>query len=118
MNVMLCDVYLNDIIMPIMQKNTNQIELDDPARQRVSTSRNPRRMDNSQSTTDFEKIIHDIRGSIHVINIYTEILLDEVNGKINAEQRQALQDILKSTNLLNDLTNNLSQRTDVESKKE
>jgi signal transduction histidine kinase len=115
--VMLCNVYLNVIILPIMRKNVNQVELDNTDRRRFSASGSPGGTDNYQSADNLEKIIHDIRGSISVINVYAQIMLDEVNGKINTEQRQALEDILSCGNRLSDLTDNLFKQTENESAK-
>jgi signal transduction histidine kinase len=43
-----------------------------------------------------EKMSHDFRTPLNIIIGFTELLLDEVPGKINAEQRRGLDDILRS----------------------
>ena len=43
-----------------------------------------------------EKISHDFRTPLNIIIGFTELLLDEVPGKINDEQRHSLNDILDS----------------------
>jgi signal transduction histidine kinase len=43
-----------------------------------------------------EKISHDFRTPLNIIIGFTELLLDEVPGKINDEQRSSLNDILNS----------------------
>jgi signal transduction histidine kinase len=69
---------------------------------------------NSQS---LDKITHDIRSSINIIIGYAQLMLDQTTGKINDQQRQALQDILKSTNRLNDLTDVITRRLNAVSDK-
>ena len=43
-----------------------------------------------------EKISHDFRTPLNIIIGFSELLLDEVPGKINDEQRRSLNDILNS----------------------
>ena len=57
---------------------------------------------------DFEKVIHDFRSSLNIIIGYSELMLDEVMGKMNKEQRASLEDILSSSVGLLDLINDTS----------
>ncbi len=47
-----------------------------------------------------EKLSHDFRTPLNIISGFTELLLDEVPGKINEEQRRSLNDILNSSQRL------------------
>jgi signal transduction histidine kinase len=52
-----------------------------------------------------EKISHDFRTPLNIIIGFSELLLDEVPGKINDEQRRSLDDILNSAQRLLSLVN-------------
>jgi K+-sensing histidine kinase KdpD len=52
-----------------------------------------------------EKISHDFRAPLNIIIGFSELLLDETPGKINGEQRRALNDILNSGHHLLTLVN-------------
>lgn len=58
-------------------------------------------------SSDIVKIAHDLRASLNIIIGYAELMQDEVPGKINEEQRCSLSDILKYSqrmlNLVNDI---------------
>ena len=62
-----------------------------------------------------EKLTHDFRSSVNIIIGYAQLMLDETTGKINATQRQALQDILNSSNKLGNLADVISQRLEPDS---
>jgi len=53
------------------------------------------------------KISHEWRASLNIIIGFAELMLDEVPGKINEQQRQSLNDILNSGKRLLELINNL-----------
>jgi signal transduction histidine kinase len=68
--------------------------------------------ENASGPEDLDKIAHDIRSSVNIIVGYTQLMLDQTTGKINARQRRALQDILKSSTRLHDLTDAVIRRID------
>ena len=53
---------------------------------------------------------HDIRSLLYIIIGFAELMLDEVPGKINEEQRRSLNDILKSGKRLTDLLNDFMEK--------
>jgi len=57
-----------------------------------------------------EKISHDLRASLNIIIGFTELMLDEVTGKISAEQRRCLTDVLNNGKRLMDLSENIIKR--------
>ena len=59
-----------------------------------------------------DKVAHDIRSAVNIIVGYTQLMLDQTTGKINARQRRALQDILKSSSRLHDLTDAVIRQLD------
>jgi signal transduction histidine kinase len=59
-----------------------------------------------------DKVAHDIRSAVNIIVGYTQLMLDQTTGKINARQRRALQDILKSSSRLHDLTDAVIRKLD------
>lgn len=81
-----------------------------------TTNRNEE--DNRTDSENLDKITHDIRSSVNIIIGYTQLMLDQTTGKINDRQRQALQDILKSSSRLHDLTDAVIRRLDTVSGKE
>jgi signal transduction histidine kinase len=57
------------------------------------------------SKEELETISHDFRAPLNIIIGFTELLLEEVPGKINDEQRRSLGDILNSAQRLLSLVN-------------
>jgi signal transduction histidine kinase len=56
------------------------------------------------------KLSHDIRNQLYIIIGFAELMLEEIPGKINDEQRDNLNDVLKSgKRLLNLLDNGVIQ---------
>jgi signal transduction histidine kinase len=49
------------------------------------------------------RLSHDIRTQLYIIIGFTELMLEEIPGKINDEQRRNLKDVLKSGRRLRDL---------------
>lgn len=98
-------------------KNDGQIETKMPGRKklRLVGQGSPERY--AADPENLEKITHDIRSSINIIIGYTQLMLDQTTGKINPQQRQALQDILKSSNRLNDLAEIITKRLETVSGK-
>ena len=54
---------------------------------------------------------HDFRTPLNIIIGFTELMLDEVPGKINEEQRCSLNDILNSAKRLLELVNNMAEHS-------
>ncbi len=113
----LFDSYLNAIMILVSQKNTSQMAIEMPDRGKVRLDCHGSREQNAPGSENLEKITHDIRSSINIIIGYTQLMLDQTTGKINAQQRQALQDILKSSNRLNELADIITKRLDAVSGK-
>jgi signal transduction histidine kinase len=63
--------------------------------------------DSSLSIERLETISHDFRTPLNIIIGFAELLLDEVPGKINDEQRRSLNDILDSGRRLLSLLNDI-----------
>lgn len=59
---------------------------------------------------NIEKMVHDFRASLNIIIGFTELMLDEVTGKINKEQRRSLNDILNNSKRLLDLSDDIIKR--------
>ena len=59
------------------------------------------------SDEQLEKISHDFRSTLNIIIGFTELLRNEVPGKINDEQRRSLNDIYKSSKRLLHLVNDI-----------
>ena len=57
---------------------------------------------------------HELRTPLNVIIGFAELMLDEVPGKINEEQRQGLNDILNSGKRLLELANNILERYEID----
>ena len=55
------------------------------------------------------RISHDFRTPLNIIIGFTELMLDEVPGKINEQQRRSLIDILNSTKRLLELVDSLPE---------
>jgi hypothetical protein len=64
---------------------------------------------------DNEKIAHDLRASLSIIIGFTELMLDEVPGKINKEQRRSLNDILYHGKRLLNLSNDIIKQLEIAS---
>ena len=86
---------LHDIIELVTHKTAGRIEEEATA-----------------DSENLDKISHDIRSSVNIIVGYTQLMLDQTTGKINARQRQALRDILKRSTRLHDLTDAVIRRLD------
>jgi len=62
--------------------------------------------DNHQSKS-LAKLSHDIRTQLYIIIGYAELMLEEIPGKINDEQRHDLNDVLNSGKRLQVLLDNI-----------
>jgi hypothetical protein len=101
----------------VPHKNNSQIEIEMPDRKKLRLVGHSGQENYPAAPENLDKITHDIRSSINIIIGYTQLMLDQTTGKINAQQRQALQDILKSSSRLNDLTDIITRRLDTVSGK-
>ena len=54
---------------------------------------------------------HDFRTPLNIIIGFAELMLDEVPGKINEDQRSSLNDILDSARRLLDMVNNIPEQS-------
>jgi signal transduction histidine kinase len=66
------------------------------------------RLENQKTQSDIERlerISHDFRSPLNIIIGFSELLLAEVPGKINDEQKHSLNDILNSSYRLLRLVN-------------
>jgi signal transduction histidine kinase len=52
------------------------------------------------------RLSHDIRNQLYIIIGFAELMLEEIPGKINDEQRENLNDVLKSGQRLLNLLDN------------
>jgi len=74
-----------------------------------------RREGNRKISANIEKTAHDFRASLNIIIGFTELMLDEVPGKINEEQRRSLNDILDNSQRLLDLADDIVKRLEAAS---
>jgi signal transduction histidine kinase len=73
--------------------------------------------DAKTSREQIERISHDFRTPLNIISGFAELLLDEVPGKINEEQRRSLNDILSSSQRLLKLVDEIFSPSAADSKK-
>jgi len=57
------------------------------------------------------RISHGFRTPLNIIIGFSELMLDEVPGKINEDQRSSLNDILGSARRLLDMVNNMPEQS-------
>ena len=100
----------------VPEENTSHIKIPDRKRLRLVGHDNRECLPSDSQNLD--KITHDIRSSINIIIGYTQLMLAQTPGKINAQQRRALQDILKSSNRLSELTDIMAGRLDTVSEED
>ena len=62
---------------------------------------------NLRKSEHVAKLSHDIRTQLYIIIGFAELMLDEVPGKINDDQRRNLNDVLNSGKRLVDLLNDM-----------
>ena len=63
------------------------------------------------------KMSHELRAPLNVIIGFAGLMLDEVPGQINEEQRQSLNDILNSGKRLLELIDNILEKSEIGSGK-
>ena len=59
----------------------------------------------------FSKLSHDIRTQLYIIIGFAELMLMEIPGKLNEEQRRNLKDVLNSGRRLQDLLHDIVARS-------
>jgi len=64
------------------------------------------------SDKSVSKLSHDIRTQLYIIIGFAELMLEEVPGKINDEQRRNLKDVLTSGKRLQTLLNDIVERSE------
>jgi signal transduction histidine kinase len=70
-----------------------------------------RRQDLLMKDVFLSKVSHELRSPLSVIHQFTTILLDEISGGINSEQRDNLEIILRNVEELRDMIDDLLQIT-------
>ena len=63
------------------------------------------------------KMSHEFRAALNVVIGFTELMLDEVPGPINRQQRHSLNDILASSRRLQALVNEYLEHPELEDEK-
>jgi signal transduction histidine kinase len=97
-------------------KNAPKVEPKKPGGSQKAADRRWRLVDEEFSRRTLKqsetitKLSHDIRNQLYIIIGFAELMLEEIPGKINDEQRLNLNDVLKSgKRLLNLLDNGVIQ---------
>jgi signal transduction histidine kinase len=109
------NVRLDAIIILMSRKEICMIQLENTVGRRLLVSSRDSKGDNQIHPGDIDKIAHDFRSSLNIITGFTELMLDEVTGKINAEQRYALNDILNNGKRLLALVDDVVKKSKTES---
>jgi signal transduction histidine kinase len=90
--------------------DVRQIEAPPVSARQTSVNNGPNSETRDLNTPDVEKTIHDLRASLNIVIGFTELILDEVMGKINPAQRRSLNDILKNAERLLGLSDDIIKR--------
>jgi signal transduction histidine kinase len=85
-------------------------DITDHKRMLVELEQN-RRQDLLMKDVFLSKVSHELRSPLSVIHQFTTILLDEISGGINSEQRDNLEIILRNAEDLRDMIDDLLQIT-------
>jgi signal transduction histidine kinase len=64
-----------------------------------------------------DRTSHELHASLNIIIGFAELMLDEVPGKINDDQKRSLNDILNSGRRLQNLIDNILEWFETESRK-
>jgi signal transduction histidine kinase len=67
------------------------------------------KVENQTGIESMGKAIHDFRSSLNIIIGYSELMLDDVLGKMTDEQKDGLKDILTSGRHLLDIVNDIAK---------
>jgi signal transduction histidine kinase len=70
---------------------------------------------NLRKSEPIAKLSHDIRTQLYIIIGFAELMLEEIPGKINDDQRRNLNDVLNSGKRLVDLLNDIVVRSESKS---
>jgi signal transduction histidine kinase len=97
------------------RKEISMIQLENPVGRRLLVSSRNCKGGNQIHHGGIDKIAHDFRSSLNIITGFTELMLDEVTGKINAEQRRALNDILNNGKRLLALVDDIVKKPETKS---
>jgi signal transduction histidine kinase len=108
-------ICVNMILMAY--KGARRIEHKKPSREPVGVQKTPDRrwllVDDEFSrrtlkqSESLAKLSHDIRNHLYIVIGFTELMLEEIPGKINDEQRHNLSDVLNSGKCLLTLTDDI-----------
>jgi signal transduction histidine kinase len=112
----------NAIIVPVSHEDSTRLELENTVRkllegapvavQPAATDVDSLPEARVQTVDDIDKTAHDLRASLNIIIGFSELMLDEVMGKINKEQRRSLNDILNNGKRLLVLSDEIIKRLD------
>ena len=97
------------------RKEIGMIQIENPVGRRLLVSSHNCKGGNQIHPGDIDKIAHDFRSSLNIITGFAELMLDEVTGKINAEQRRALNDILNNGKRLLALVDDIVKKPETKS---
>ena len=113
-------------IVLMANRTTHSVSLNDPGIKPVESRKSSDRhwlvvekgspKGNRHKSDSVARLSHDIRTQLYIIIGFAELMLDEVPGKINDEQRCSLNDVLDSgkrlVNLLDDIVVGSDRKSD------
>ncbi|MBI3931406.1 MAG: PAS domain S-box protein [Chloroflexi bacterium] len=102
-------LYFDGILEDITERKRIEQELIEKTREVVRA--------NQLKSEFLAQMSHELRTPLNVIIGFSELMIDEVPGKINEEQRQSLNDVLDNARRLLDLINDVLDLSRIESGK-